>query len=712
MLRPSRRFLSPSPSSTSGAGLEASSKSSSIRDRFRVAEKDLSWECDRALLPFKTTASLKAQRQVIGQNKAMRALRLGIQMESPGYNIFICGLAGTGRRSAVRQVLARCRRERSRQADLCYVPDFDTPERPLLLDLPPGMGSRFRRDVHALLGRVARLRERLGSRARRRRLESVLKTVLPVLRRRFAGPKTAAHLDRLRQAILDRDGKCSLDEMGVNLLWEASRGKSSLVAPTAVSYGTLFGVVDTRGPSGGQGASGAAFADIRAGAVVEASGGYLVLGAADLLEAKGCWGAMKRCLEQGILEFRDLDPSSGELRSSLRPEPIPLRLKVILIGDYTTYDYLFDQDPDFVNLFKIRVDFDSDAPLSRTLVGRDYPGFISRVVRDEKLRHFTAAAVARVVDYGVRRAGRKNKITTELSAIADLVREANFWAERSGRRLVLPADVERALRSILDRLNLVETKISEMIRDGTILIDTAGERIGQVNGLAVYDQGDYIFGKPSRITAETSVGQGGIINIERESGLSGKSHDKGIQILGGYLRSRFAQKRPLSLTASVCFEQSYSGVDGDSASSTEIYAILSSLSGLPIRQDLAVTGSMNQKGDIQPIGGVNEKIEGFFDCIAVGRATGREGVIIPRRNIPELMLRRDVVEAVRNGGFHIYAISTVEEGIEILTGVRAGRMRRDGSYAPGTVFARADRRLDEIARDLRQASTQPPQNDR
>ena len=222
----------------------------------------------------------------------------------------------------------------------------------------------------------------------------------------------------------------------------------------------------------------------------------------------------------------------------------------------------------------------------------------------------------------------------------------------------------------------------------------------------MYDQGDYVFGKPSRITAETSVGQGGIINIERESGFSGRSHDKGIQILGGYLRSRFAQRRPLSLTASVCFEQSYSGVDGDSASSTEIYAILSSLSGLPIRQDLAVTGSMNQKGDIQPIGGVNEKIEGFYDCVMGGRATGREGVIIPRRNLPELMLREDVVEAVRRGRFHIYAISSVEEGIEILTGVRAGRPRKRGGYALGTVFDRADRRLEEIAEDLHRSQTE------
>jgi predicted ATP-dependent protease len=240
-----------------------------------------------------------------------------------------------------------------------------------------------------------------------------------------------------------------------------------------------------------------------------------------------------------------------------------------------------------------------------------------------------------------------------------------------------------------------------MINEGIILIDTKGSRIGQVNGLAVYDQGDYLFGKPSRITAETSMGRSGIINIERESGLSGRSHDKGIQILGGYLRSRFAQQRPLSLTASVCFEQSYSGVDGDSASATEIYAIISSLSGLPIRQDIAVTGSLNQKGDIQPIGGVNEKIEGFYDCVRAGRPTGREGVIIPRRNVPDLMLREDVVQAVRRGRFTIYSIDKVEEGIAILTGVPAGEPGRNGKYPPDTVFDRVDRRLEEIVRGLK-----------
>jgi lon-related putative ATP-dependent protease len=667
----------------------------------RVKPSELRWNCDPSILGFRTTAELRPGMNVIDQKKAVKALSLGIHLRSPGYNLFVCGLTGTGRSNAIRHVLDRNHRAGYRPVDLCYVPNFEAPECPSLLAFPAGEGARFRREVHGLLGRAMRIHQETEGAERRRALRALLAEAIPFLARTFPDDRARSYLESLERVLLDREGKCQLDEVGVNLIAQP-RGKTSpVVIPGVVSYGTLFGVVDHGRGTGTPRPPAAIFSGIRPGAVVEASGGVLVLSASALLSAKGCWSALKSVLEHGRLEVHDLVSSTGDLKSALRPDPIPIDLKVILIGDFGTYDYLLSQDPDFGDLFKIRVDFDSERDLTRSVIAREYPAFIARIIRDEGLRHFSAPAVARVIEYGVRRAGRKNKITTQSSAIADLVREASFWAVRSGRQVVGASDVEQALREGLDRLNLVETKISEMIVDGTILIDTRGTRIGQVNGLAVYDQGDYVFGKPSRITAETSVGQGGIINIERESGFSGKSHDKGVQILGGYLRSRFAQHRPMSLTASVCFEQSYSGVDGDSASSSEIYALLSSLSGLPVRQDLAVTGSMNQKGDIQPIGGVNEKVEGFFDCVASGKATGREGVIIPRRNIPDLMLREDVVRAVKKGRFHIYAIDTVEEGIEILTGVPAGRARKRGGYSPGSVFDRADRRLEEIASGLR-----------
>jgi len=682
-------------------------------DSHRVHRADLAWECDPSLLKFKTTAELKPGLKIIGQNKAMKALALGTQMDSPGYNLFICGMTGTGRLTAVRHILSRYRRGDYQPLDYCYVPNFGSPGSPRLLTFPAGKGETFRQDVHALLAKARRIyRKAVSSHSAgnsrpagirssfRKELRALIRSSLLAIQKAHPGKKVTAYLRRLGGEILDREGNTSPDELGVNLISRGSGSRPPVVMPGTVSYGTLFGLIEHR--RGGGKSSPAPHAQVRAGAILQAAGGVLVLPAADLLRAKGCWVALKNCLERGSLEIRDLNSSTGDLRSGHSPEPIPLDLKVILVGDYSTYDCLFEEDPEFANLFKIRVDFDSDVELARQLVTRDYPSFVARIVHDEGLLHFTRAAVAKIIEYGVRRAGRKTKITTQFSYVADLVREASYWARIMGNRLVRATHVQKALRESLDRLNLVETKMSEMIIDGTILIDTAGSRIGQVNGLAVYDQGDYVFGKPSRITAETSVGQGGIINIERESGFSGKSHDKGVQILGGYLRSRFAQKRPLSLTASVCFEQSYSGIDGDSASSTEIYAILSSLSGLPIRQDLAVTGSMNQKGEIQPIGGVNEKIEGFFSCVCAGRPTGREGVIIPRRNLPDLMLREDVVRAVRQGRFHIYAIRTVEEGIEILTGVRAGRQSKSGKFEPGSVFDRADRRLEEIAQGLRQ----------
>jgi ATP-dependent Lon protease len=411
---------------------------------------------------------------------------------------------------------------------------------------------------------------------------------------------------------------------------------------------------------------------------------------------------LKACLKYGTLLIEEVDAQGSARAGGLKPDPIPVNVKVILVGDYLLYDDLFESDPDFVDTFKVRVDFDSEVTRTSRVLKREYPALIARICAENGLRPVDSSGVARVLEFAARRGGQKSKVTTQFWVIADLVREANYWAGVAGRSRIAGRDVEKAVVENVLRLNLVETKISEMIQDGTILITTSGMRIGQVNGLAIYDMGDYLFGRPSRITAETSYGQGGIINIERESGLSGRSHDKGVQILSGYLRSRFAQHRPLNLTASVCFEQSYSGVDGDSASAAEIYAILSSLGRLPVRQDIAVTGSLNQKGDIQPIGGANEKIEGFFDCVRASRPTGREGVIVPRKNLKDLVLRDDVVRAVRQGKFHIYAIDTVEEGFEILTGVRAGRRHRGGRYPARSAFHIVDERLEEMANGLRQ----------
>jgi lon-related putative ATP-dependent protease len=670
--------------------------------RYRVHARELRRVCRAAELPFRTTAELRPATRILGQEKALRALALGLQMESPGYNIFVCGAPGTGRKTTLRQLLGSARKPGEPLRDMVYVPRFDVPERPRLFMLPAGKGRELKRDVGRVFVRVARIRERTQEARRRVALAVFLRHVFPGLRARYAAfGDVVRYLRKLEQAFLDRDGELYEDDFGVQLLVSRKPNqRPPILWPTRLTFSGLFGSFERhRGDDKRPG--GIPVGGIRAGALVEANGGFLVMQANEFLDIPHAWSALKNCLMSRQIDLFDADNQSLFSAPGSRPDPIPLDVKVVLIGDYHSYDSLLEGDGEFARVFKVRVDFDLEIALTRAVMSTGYPRVLARICRDEGLRHLTRGAVARVIEFAVRRAGRKSKVSVEFSAVADLLREANFWARRGGHRAITEGDVRRALSESVDRVNLLETKVAEMIAEGVILIDTAGSRVGQVNGLAVYDQGDYQFGKPSRITAETAMGHGGIINIERESGLSGRSHDKGVQIIGGFLRSRFAQARPLSLTASICFEQSYTGIDGDSASSTEIYAILSSLSGLPIRQDVAVTGSVNQKGDIQPIGSVNEKIEGFYDCVMANRPSGREGVIIPRRNVADLMLREDIVRAVREGRFTIWAIDRIEEGIEILTGLAAGRRARGGAYTGGSVFGLVDARLDAIARGMR-----------
>jgi len=375
-------------------------------------------------------------------------------------------------------------------------------------------------------------------------------------------------------------------------------------------------------------------------------------------------------------------------------------VKVVIIGETSWYYLLYEADDDFKKIFKVRADFDTVMPRDEETVQR-YAAFIKKICADEKLLPLDRGGVAAVVEYGVRLAGRQNKISTRFSDIADVIREAHFWATEKGDKIIAMAHVDQAIAERIERSRMIEEKIQEMIDDGTLLIDIAGNRVGQVNGLTVYDMGDYSFGRPARITAEVGFGRAGIINIEREAGMSGKTHNKGVAIIGGFLRGKYAQDKPLSMSGSLAFEQSYSGVDGDSASSTEIYALLSALSGLPLRQDLAVTGSVNQKGEIQPIGGVNQKIEGFFDVCKARGLTGKQGVLIPMQNIDDLMLRKDVVDAVKKKKFHIYPVKKIDEGIELLTGVEAGKKSEGGKYPKGSVHFLVDKRLRELAEGMK-----------
>lgn len=486
-----------------------------------------------------------------------------------------------------------------------------------------------------------------------------------------------------------------LTEFQVNVIVDNSETKGApIVIETNPTYRNLFGTMERSVDRSGIWRTD--FTKIRAGALLQANGGYLVVNALDALIEPGVWPALKRTLRNRIFEMQTYDPFYFITTSVLKPEPIEIDVKVVMIGDAFLYQLLYYRDEDFKKIFKVKADFDSVMPKEKKNV-MEYASFIKKICSGENLIPFDSTGVAGVVEFGVRLAGRQSKLSTRFTFIADLIREASYWTKKDKSKYVTRKHVEKAIDEWIRRVSLIEDKIQELIEDGTIMIDTKGEVVGQINGLSVLDVGDYAFGKPTRITAQTSVGRAGVINIEREADLSGKTHNKGVLILSGYMRGKYAQDKPLVMSASLCFEQSYSGVDGDSASSTEVYAILSSLSGLPLRQDIAVTGSVNQNGEIQPIGGVNQKIEGFYEVCKAKVLTGTQGVIIPHQNVEDLMLRTEVVEAVKKGKFHIYSVKTIDEGIEILTGVKAGKRRKNGTFEKDTVNYLVEEKLKELA---------------
>jgi lon-related putative ATP-dependent protease len=425
---------------------------------------------------------------------------------------------------------------------------------------------------------------------------------------------------------------------------------------------------------------------IKAGSLLKANGGYLILQVRDVLTNPAVWEGLKRVLKTREVCMENLGEQFSLLAmSTLRPQAIPVNVKVVLIGSPLLYSLLYHYDPDFRKLFKVKADFDTEMSLNRehmTLMA----GFIATHCQREKLKHFDRTAVARVVEYGVRLADHQERLTTRFNEIVEIIYEADTWAQLMGAGVVNGEHVKKAIAEKVYRSDKYEQKLQEMLDEGKILLDLDGAKVGQVNGLSVLNSGDYIFGRPSRITAVTYLGRRGIVNIERETKMSGQIHDKGLLTLSGYLAAKFAREIPLAVSASITFEQLYSGVDGDSASSTELYALLSSLSGLPLRQDIAVTGSVNQLGEVQPVGGVTYKVEGFFKACRLKGLTGRQGVMIPVQNIANLNLSDEVVEAVKEGKFHIYPVTTIEEGIEILTGVPAGSPGSDGEYPPGSVF--------------------------
>ncbi len=499
-------------------------------------------------------------------------------------------------------------------------------------------------------------------------------------------------------AIFKRPAQDAKDKYNVNLLVEHREPQGAPVVveinPTyynlvgRAEYETRMGVVSTD------------YTMIKPGALHKANGGYLILNARDVLTNVGAWDALKRVLKTKKLQIENLGEQYGVLAmASLKPEPIPINVKVVLIGNPYIYQLLYNYDEDFRKLFKAHADFDVIMENNPVNIQK-LAGFISSTVGREKLKHFDRAAVARIVEYSSRLTGSQNKLTTRFNDIVEILCEADVWATMDNSELVTAGHIKKAIEEKRYRANKYEERLQEMFAEGQLLIDTEGEKTGQVNGLAVLSVGEYMFGKPSRITANTYLGKSGIINIERETKTSGTSHTKGVLILSGYLGQKYAQQYPLTLTASLTFEQLYDGVDGDSASSTELYAILSSVADAPIKQYIAVTGSVNQKGEIQPIGGATEKIEGFFAVCKLKGLTGQQGVMIPHQNVSNLALNDEVVEAVRQGRFHIYPVATIDQGIEILTGIPAGEAGPDGTYPADTINARVNRKLKEYTETL------------
>ena len=764
---------------------------------------------------------------VIGQPRALEALRMGIRVRAKGYNVYVSGTPGTGRRTAVLSVLSEEPPDAGRLRDLVYVYNFSSPLEPTCLVLPPGEGKAFKvglhRMVEALKGIVRLQAESASARPgetraaleeRENELLSSLESELladgfkPVqiesggapamdivpsdgeyadsasgfdaLQARVASGEISqadyddkrrrwyAHMDRmkklfagLRRSRLEAEAKAEEERAAAlapqvgaeaSLLadkwpdpkvraWTSGLAKDVMAhlflfgsdhanpqgrrrrSPGLVRYGAnvvvardgqaeapvvfethpsaanLFGTVEPRAEEDGDGRS--AYLRIRAGSFLRASGGFLVLKAEDLLSDEDAWLRLKRALQDGRADIQSRDSPLGP-GGWLKPEAPPSDVKVILIGGESSYDILYQADPEFQKLFKVHAEFDSSMPLNEESL-RDYAAFAKRVSSDEGLLPLDAGALAALAEQGARMAEYRNRLSTRFGAIADLLRESNYRARLSGPspRAISAEDVRGAIETRARLSSLPEEKVEDMISSGEIIIQASGEAVGRVNGLAIHDRGYYAFGIPAVISAQVSPGEGGVINIEGESGLSGEIYDKAVLIVEGFLRSRYARDFPLAVTASICFEQSYTAVEGDSASSTAVYALLSAIAEVPLRQDVAVTGSLNQVGQVQPVGGVNEKIEGFFRVCRQAGLSGSQGVMIPRRNAVNLTLSRDVREAVSSGSFHVWAVSSIDEGIAALTGMPAGEPDARGEFPPDSFNGRVRRELLRMARTVK-----------
>ena len=491
----------------------------------------------------------------------------------------------------------------------------------------------------------------------------------------------------------------------VNVIVDNSNVKGApVVMEFNPTYQNLFGTTEKEAQFG---ALVTDFTMIRGGSLHKANSGYLIITVEELLRNPFSYEGLKRALRDEKIVIEEPQERFGFISTkSLKPQPIPLRIKVVLIGDPYLYQQLFILDMEFTELFKVKAEFDTTMARTEENV-QQYAAFVCTLCQKENLKHLDGSGLAKLVEYSQRLAQDQQKLSTRFAEVADIVREANFYATQEKSNVVTGNHVKKAIEEKIYRSKLIQEKIQEMINRGILLIDTDAEKVGQVNGLSVMGLGDFAFGSPSRVTASVGLGREGVIDIEREAKMGGPIHTKGVLILSGYLNEKYAQDKPLSLSARLVFEQNYAGVEGDSASSTELYAILSTLSGLPIKQGIAVTGSVNQKGEVQAIGGVNEKIEGFFEVCKAKGFTGHQGVMVPESNIQNLMLKEEVVDAVKAGLFHLYSAKTIDEGIEVLTGIKAGERRKDGTFEDGTVNYRVDKQLKDMSEKLKEFPSAP-----
>lgn len=782
--------------------------------------------CDPVLFKCDSTGEMVPKEGIIGQDRALSALRFGLNILKPGFNVYVAGPAGTGRTTAIKSYLETLAAKKKPSPDWCYVYNFRDSYCPRALKLPAGMGQDLQKDMKHTIDNAKRsleqaftskeyderrtditedfnkkreavfdaiskkakdkglllqstpvglmlvpssngepineeayqklsepekdelkkkrdeltaeLKERIS---RLKAEESEVSKKLEDTDREVAGYSISYLFEELRKKysrlpeVIDyfkeveedikenfeqfksesrppgSDPMAAMQEMArrqtfkkyeVNILVDNSELKGApVILELNPTFNNLIGRIEKEAQFG---ALYTDFTMIKSGSLHQANGGYLVVRIEDLLTNYQSWDGLKRTLRDGKLTIEEIGERLGFIASkSLKPEPIPLDIKVVVIGEAMFYYLLLHLDLEFRELFKVKADFDSR--MDRTEASLiDYAAVICRMCREEDLKHLRNDALAKIIEHSSRLAGEQDKLSTLFADIADIIREANFWAGEDKAPLIESRHVEKAIEQKVYRSNLIQQRINEMIDKGMIIIDTEGKDVGQVNGLSVLDLGDFAFGKPTRITASVGVGREGLIDIEREAKLGGRLHTKGVMILNGYVTDKYVRDIPLSLSARLVFEQSYEEIEGDSASSTELYAILSRLSDVPIKQGIAVTGSVNQKGEVQAIGGLNEKIEGFFEVCHIRGLNGKQGVLIPASNMRNLMLKEEVVKAVRAGKFHIYPVSTIDEGIAVLTGAKAGKRLKDGNFEPGSINDRVQKRLTALAEKLRDFS--------